>query len=141
MKKWEKCCEEQPTIDPETGRCQNGCGPKQSHPEPSPLPWHHSYRDWDDSDTICTTDGRAIAVRPRYTTSDDFKVDAEIIVKAVNSYAAHLALIDELTSIVDDMDYVLTNVWKPDYKKFHDQFSERCKKALARSRQVMEGKK
>lgn len=55
--------------------------------------------------------------------------------------AAHLALIDELTSIVDDMDYVLTNVWKPDYKKFHDQFSERCKKALARSRQVMEEKK
>ena len=30
-KKWKKCCEEQPTIDPETGECQNGCGPKTQH--------------------------------------------------------------------------------------------------------------
>lgn len=28
-KKWAMCCESQPTIDPETGRCQNGCGPKK----------------------------------------------------------------------------------------------------------------
>lgn len=40
-RKWKKCCEEQPTIDPETGRYQNGCGPintprKATH---TPMPW------------------------------------------------------------------------------------------------------
>lgn len=34
-KKWEMCCESQPTVDPDTGRCQNGCGYKLL---PSPVP-------------------------------------------------------------------------------------------------------
>lgn len=45
------------------------------------------------------------------------------------------ALNKELVSIVDDLDYVLTNVWNPDYKKFHDQFSKRCKEVMRRARE------
>lgn len=39
----------------------------------------------------------------------------------------------ELRDLVDDMDYVLTNVWAPDYKGFHNKFSKRIKELLAKT--------
>lgn len=40
---------------------------------------------------------------------------------------------EDMLSIINDLNYVLTWVWAPGYKRFHDHFSERCKTILVRA--------
>lgn len=57
--KWKMCCEEVPTIDPETGRCQNGCDPKPQHtPKDEPWIWLQETEDrgYPDSECGCHLD-------------------------------------------------------------------------------------
>jgi hypothetical protein len=36
----------------------------------------------------------------------------------------------EMLSLIDDLNYVLTNVWKPDYRSFYEKFKPRCEAIL-----------
>lgn len=36
----------------------------------------------------------------------------------------------EMLKIIDDLNYVFTNVFAPDYKKIHDEFMPRCREIL-----------
>lgn len=50
-------------------------------------PIHHSYRDWDDSDTLCQENGMCVAVRPQFCTKEDWESTADYMVNAWNNHA------------------------------------------------------
>jgi hypothetical protein len=83
-KKWGYCCESQPTIDPETGKCQNGCGAKTQH---TPTPWEVDREAGDDSHVMIDSQSDV------YIGEIFIEANAAFIVRAVNAHEELLHVI------------------------------------------------